>query len=127
MLTKALSLAGWRDGDWPFWFPVLVFAPFIVDASLTLVKRMVAGEHFWRAHNKHYYQCLVRLGWSHRGTALAEYALMLACGVAALWSLRQPLYLQLIAVLGVIALNAALALLVDSAWRRREDHHIESA
>jgi len=126
-LAAVLSLAGWRDGDWPLWFPVLVFAPFIADASLTLVKRMVAGERFWEAHNKHYYQRLVRMGWSHRGTALAEYALMLVCGAAALWTLRQPLYLQLIAVLGVIALHAALALWVESAWRRREDHHIESA
>lgn len=126
-LAAALSLAGWRDGDWPFWFPLLVFAPFIADASLTLVKRIVAGERFWEAHNKHYYQRLVRLGWSQRGTALAEFALMLTCGATALWTLRQPLYLQLIAALGFIALHAALALWVDSAWRRREDHHIESA
>jgi UDP-N-acetylmuramyl pentapeptide phosphotransferase/UDP-N-acetylglucosamine-1-phosphate transferase len=120
-LAAALSLAGWRDGDWPLWFPVLVFGPFIADASLTLVKRIVAGERFWQAHHGHYYQRLVRLGWSHRSTALAEYALALACGAAALWSLRQPLYLQLIAILGVVALHAALALWVDSAWRRRKD------
>jgi hypothetical protein len=86
-----------------------------------LVKRIVAGERFWQAHNEHYYQRLVRLGWSHRSTALAEYALALACGAAALWSLRQPLYLQLIAILGVVTLHAALAVWVDSAWRRRKD------
>ena len=120
-LAAALSLAGWRDGDWPLWFPVLVFGPFIADASLTLVKRVAAGERFWQAHNDHYYQRLVRLGWSHRSTALAEYALALACGAAALWSLRQPLYLQLIAILGVATLHAVLALWVDSAWRRRKD------
>lgn len=121
-LAAALSIVGWRDGDWPLWFPVLVFAPFIADASLTLVKRIVAGERFWQAHNEHYYQRLVRLGWSHRGTALAEYALMLACGAAALWSLRQPPNFQLIAAVGFVALHAALALWVDSAWRRRKDH-----
>jgi len=119
-LAAALSLAGWRDGDWPFWFPVLVFAPFIADASLTLVKRMVAGERFWQAHNKHYYQRLVRLGWNHRGTALAEYALMLACGATALWALRQPVYIQLAAVLGLITLCVALALWVDCAWRQQQ-------
>ena len=120
-LAAALSLAGWRDGDWPFWFPVAVFSPFIVDATLTLLKRAGARERIWEAHNKHYYQRLVRMGWGHGRTALAEYALMLACGTAALWALREPLYLQLSALLGLVALHAALALWVDSAWRRREN------
>lgn len=119
-LAAALSLSGWRDGDWPLWFPVAVFAPFIFDATVTLLKRAAALERIWEAHNSHYYQRLVRMGWSHRRTALAEYALMLACGVTALWALRQPLYSQLAAVLGLLALHAALALWVEHSWRHRE-------
>src|SRR5439155_835308 len=69
-LAAVLSLSGWRDGDWPFWFPAAVFAPFIADATLTLFKRILARERFWEAHHKHYYQRLVRMGWSHRGTAV---------------------------------------------------------
>ena len=126
-LAAALSLSGWRDGDWPFWFPAAVFAPFIADATLTLLKRMLARERFWEAHNKHYYQRLVRMGWSHRDTALAEYSLMLGCGATALWALRQPVYFQLAAVLGLIALHAALALWVDSAWRRSGNKNSERA
>jgi len=49
--------------------PVVVFAPFIADATLTLLKRTAARERIWQAHNKHYYQRLVRMGWSHRRTA----------------------------------------------------------
>src|SRR5438445_11704549 len=120
-LAAVLSLSGWRDGDWPFWFPAAVFAPFIADTTLTLFKRILARERFWEAHNKHYYQRLVRMGWSHRGMALAEYALMLGCGATALWALRQPVYFQLAAVLGLIALHATLALWVDCAWRRSEN------
>ena len=119
-LAAALSLSGWRDGDWPFWFPVAVFSPFIVDATLTLLKRAGAGERVWEAHNRHYYQRLVRMGWGHRRTALAEYALMLACGTIALWALREPLALQLCALVGLVALYAILALWVDHAWRRSE-------
>ncbi len=126
-LAAVLSLSGWRDGDWPLWFPAAVFAPFIADATLTLLKRMSAGERFWEAHNKHYYQRLVRMSWDHRKTALAEYALMLACGTTALWALREPLYLQLCALIGLVALHATLALWVDYAWRRRENKSIESA
>src|SRR6266702_4213599 len=126
-LTAALSLSGWRDGDWPFWFPAAVFAPFIADATATLFKRMLARERFWEAHNKHYYQRLVRMGWSHRGTAMAEYSLMFGCGATALWALRQPVHFQLAAALGLIALHAALALWVDCAWRRSENKHSERA
>ena len=123
-LAAILSLSGWRDGDWPLWFPAAVFAPFIADATLTLLKRIGAGERFWEAHNKHYYQRLVRMGWGHRTTVLAEYALMLACGTTALWALREPLYLQLCALIGLVALHATLALWVDHAWRHREDNHV---
>ena len=118
-LAAALSLAGWRDGDWPVWFPLAVFAPFIADATLTLLKRIVAREPFWQAHNKHYYQRLVRMGWSHRGAALAEYGLMSVSGGAALWALGQPRYLQLAVVLVLVSVHAALAIWVDCAWRHR--------
>jgi len=126
-LAAALSFAGWRDGDWPFWFPAAVFAPFVVDASLTLAKRLVSRERIWAAHNKHYYQRLVRMGWGRRKTALAEYALMSVCGAIALWALREPAHTQLIALIGLVALYATLALWVDYAWRRRKNIHVESA
>jgi len=122
-LAAALSLLGWRDGDWPLWFPIAVFAPFIADATVTLLKRAAALERIWQAHNKHYYQRLVRTGWSHRRTALAEYALMLACGATALWALREPLYLQLAAILALVALHAGLALWVERVAGPRKQSH----
>ena len=86
-----LGLIGWRDGLWPLWFPVVVFAPFVVDASVTLARRALAGERVWEAHRSHYYQRLVLIGWSHRRTAFAEYGLMLrqrGGGIACLRSRR---------------------------------------
>jgi len=47
-------------------------------AMCALLRRLLTGEKIWLAHNKHYYQRLVRLGWGHRKTVLAEYALMAA-------------------------------------------------
>lgn len=83
-LAAGLGLIGWRDGAWSLWFPMLVFSPFIVDATVTLLRRMVQGERFWQAHRTHYYQRLVLSGWSHRKTSLVEYGVMCACGVGAL-------------------------------------------
>ena len=49
-LAGALGLIGWNDGVWPIWFPILVFAPFACDATLTLIKRLLRGERVWQAH-----------------------------------------------------------------------------
>ena len=73
-LAGALGLVGWRDDAWPLWFPLLVFGPFIGDATITLLKRLARRERVWRAHRDHYYQRMVRMGLGHRGTALAGYA-----------------------------------------------------
>lgn len=118
-LAAALGLLGWREALWPLWFPLLVFSPFIVDASVTLTRRIVRGEKVWQAHHDHYYQRLVRMGWSHRRTALAEYALMAFCGGSAWWAIGQGAASQA-AVFGIIGiLFLALMVLIDYRWRSR--------
>jgi len=88
-LAAALALWGERDGIAPLWVTLLIFSPFIVDASVTLLRRSWCGEKLWQAHKRHYYQRLVQLGWGHKKTVLWEYALMLACASSALWAARQ--------------------------------------
>ena len=94
LLAASLSLWGARDGVFPFWIAVLVFSPFIVDATVTLIRRLLRREKIWQAHKTHYYQTLVQAGWGHRKTVLLEYAIMLGCGVTALWGVRAPEKLQ---------------------------------
>ena len=79
-----------RSASVPLWVSGLVFSPFIVDATVTLARRTVAGERPWRAHRDHFYQRLVRLGWGHRKTVVREYGLMLACACSAVAALRLP-------------------------------------
>ncbi len=117
-LAAGLGYLGWRQGVWPAWFPFLVFSPFIVDASVTLLRRLLSGEKVWQAHKSHYYQRLVQMGWGHRRTALAEYGLMTLCGVSALIGLGggQPW------ILGAVWVGLYLFVLVkiDRAWRVRK-------
>jgi UDP-N-acetylmuramyl pentapeptide phosphotransferase/UDP-N-acetylglucosamine-1-phosphate transferase len=117
-LAAALGLLGWRSGAWPLWFPVLVFSPFVVDATITLLCRALRGERVWQAHREHYYQRLVRMGWGHRHTALVEYGLMLGVGISALIVLRQSEAVQF-SVLGLWAvIYFVLMCWIDSGWRR---------
>lgn len=118
-LAAALGLLGWRDGRWPLWFPVIVFAPFVVDASVTLARRALRGERFWQAHRSHYYQRLVLTGWSHRRLAAAEYSLMLVGGVAAMLALRQPAPVQTLIFAALIVVYLLTALMVERRWRAR--------
>lgn len=82
-ICASLILLGCRDGVFPFWTPIILFSPFIVDATVTLIRRALLGKKIWEAHRSHYYQRLVLLGWGHRRTVLAEYGLMCTCAVFA--------------------------------------------
>ena len=117
-LAGALGILGWRAGAWPLWFPMLVFAPFACDATLTLIKRLLRRERVWEAHREHYYQRLVRMGFGHRGTAWIEYGAMTACAGTALLARTLATEIQLAAV-GAAALGlVAIAVWVDVRWAR---------
>lgn len=115
-LAAAIGIHGWHAALWPAWFPLLTFSPFIVDATLTLARRATRGAPFWQAHREHYYQRLVRMGLGHRGTALAEYALMAAAGICALFLLRAPAIAQQLLLALWAAIYLALAALVNRKW-----------
>jgi len=115
-LAAAMGLLGWQQGSWALWFPLLVFSPFIVDASITLLKRSLRGDKVTEAHCEHYYQRLIQMGWGHRNVALAEYILMLAVGTSALWLLSNPFPWQMLLAWGIV--YACLMLLLDARWNK---------
>jgi UDP-N-acetylmuramyl pentapeptide phosphotransferase/UDP-N-acetylglucosamine-1-phosphate transferase len=93
-LAGALLLGAQSMQALPLWVGLLVFSPFVVDATVTLIRRLVRGERIWEPHQSHYYQRLVRLGWGHKRTVLAEYVIMLACAGSALAVMRLPVLAQ---------------------------------
>jgi len=95
----------------PFALWLVLLAPFLFDASLTLAVRVARGERWYEAHRQHLYQRLVRLGWSHlavttvylcadlvlAGIALAYRAIGLDGG-----SLALATSLPLVGILGLV-------------------------
>ena len=116
-LAAAMGLWGWQQAHWPGWFPLLVFSPFIMDASVTLLKRALRGEKVWQAHCDHYYQRLVQIGWGHRNVALIAYALMFAVGTSAIWGMHQSSELPWPLFLIWGGIYAVLMLALDSRWK----------
>ncbi|MCO6427508.1 glycosyltransferase family 4 protein [Nitrosomonas communis] len=93
-LAGVLGTLGWTKELWSLWLPLLVFSPFIVDATVTLVKRLYRGERIWQAHREHYYQRMIQSGFGHRNTALLGYILMLLAGGSAVWTSKDHFVTQ---------------------------------
>jgi UDP-N-acetylmuramyl pentapeptide phosphotransferase/UDP-N-acetylglucosamine-1-phosphate transferase len=118
-LAGAAGADGIVRGVWPVWFPVLVFAPLAVDATVTLVRRGVQGYRVMEPHRDHCYQRLVQLGWGHARTAVAYGIAVAGCAGSGI------VVLALAPEAGWATLGAWLALLglvylrVSQLWAAR--------
>jgi UDP-N-acetylmuramyl pentapeptide phosphotransferase/UDP-N-acetylglucosamine-1-phosphate transferase len=113
LLAGLAILQSHRAGLLPAWLGMLVFSPFIVDATVTLVLRMLRREQFWKPHKTHFYQRLVQNRWGHRRTVLAEYTLMLACCGSALGGAALPLSGQVVLIVAWVLMYAVIIWLVN--------------
>jgi UDP-N-acetylmuramyl pentapeptide phosphotransferase/UDP-N-acetylglucosamine-1-phosphate transferase len=84
LVMAAASIYGVKALLFPWWIPMIVFMPFWLDATVTLLRRVFRGERFWEAHREHVYQRLVLSGMSVRKVLLLESVLMLLCSVVAI-------------------------------------------
>ncbi|MDH5246880.1 MAG: glycosyltransferase family 4 protein [Betaproteobacteria bacterium] len=82
-LAAVFGIFGIRAAIWPVWFPLLVFLPFVADATMTVLRRIARGDHLFEAHRTHYYQRLHRMGPGHRGTLLFYGALIAGTATSA--------------------------------------------
>ncbi|APR35226.1 MraY family glycosyltransferase [Paraburkholderia sp. SOS3] len=117
-MAGALGFWGWQHGSWPIWFPAVVFAPFIADSTVTLLRRLMRGEKVWEAHREHYYQRLVQMTGKHEHVALIYYWLMLVGSAIALLALHGPEWIQWCCVAIWYAALAMVGVLIDGRWRR---------
>lgn len=116
-LAAVIGLLGWLDRLWSIWVPVLIFSPFIADATVTLIKRLFQGKRIWQAHCEHYYQRMVQSSLGHRNTALVAYGLMLTTGASAVWANAQDVALQI--RMAMIWGSVYLVLMVVSDWHHK--------
>jgi UDP-N-acetylmuramyl pentapeptide phosphotransferase/UDP-N-acetylglucosamine-1-phosphate transferase len=117
-IAAAFGIGGVVAAWWPAWFPLLVFLPFVADATLTLALRAGRGERLWQGHRSHFYQRLHQLGAGHGGT-LAGYGIAMV-GTAStavgcrLWAPASGWWALAAWSVVVVMLFAA----IDYHWRR---------
>lgn len=69
-MILSLALLSVRDGWMTYTAWMILGAGFVADATVTLLRRMLAGERWFDAHRSHAYQILSRRWRSHRDVAL---------------------------------------------------------
>lgn len=56
LAVVAVSLYSWQRGAFGLLVPIVVFSPFWLDATVTLLRRILTGKRWWEAHREHIYQ-----------------------------------------------------------------------
>ncbi len=85
-----IAIAGEQGGGPGIVGWMILLAVFVVDATVTLVRRMRRGERWAAAHRQHAYQRLSRAGWSHAGVSALALLLTGLLGIAVLAATRRP-------------------------------------
>jgi len=118
-LAAALILWGDVVGVFPWWIGTLAFAVFIVDATVTLIRRGCARQRIWKAHRSHFYQRLVAIGWSQPRAVMLHYVLMLLASMSALLANGGSLAWQCVILTSVVLMLLALMAYITLHERRR--------
>jgi UDP-N-acetylmuramyl pentapeptide phosphotransferase/UDP-N-acetylglucosamine-1-phosphate transferase len=77
-IFAAFGVYGVQTGSFGLHVAVLVMAVFIIDATMTLLARVIRREQWYTAHAQHVYQRLIVHGWSHRRVLVVYQAINLA-------------------------------------------------
>ncbi len=94
-----------------FWVWLILLAVFIVDATLTLCRRVLRGEKFYEAHHSHAYQYASRILGAHRPVTLVIAAINVC------WLLPVALLVTLGKLDGILGLIVAYLPLFILAYR----------
>jgi Fuc2NAc and GlcNAc transferase len=112
VLGVMLLQAAWVSADL-FWAWLILLGVFVVDATLTLVRRLLGGERVHEAHRSHAYQHAARRYGGHLPVTLGA-ALLNLC-----WLLPIALWVVLGGLDGLAGLMLAYTPLLGLAWKLR--------
>lgn len=108
-LVARLAMA--TDGS--FVQAILPMTPFVLDTTLTLVRRILKGERWLSAHRSHFYQHLNQSGWSHpRVTALWTLLAIVSAIPAVGWPSMGPIQ-RLISLAIIISIHLGVFRWID--------------
>ena len=116
-VIAVIALEATRETPGAVWVWLIVGGVFIVDATVTLVRRAARGERVFEAHRSHAYQWLARRWGSHRqvtvGITLLNLLWLLPCAFIAVRFPSLAVWMTIVALIPLIA----VAILVGAGRR----------
>jgi UDP-N-acetylmuramyl pentapeptide phosphotransferase/UDP-N-acetylglucosamine-1-phosphate transferase len=111
LAAMALPFYSWTDTGMsapPLLFSLVLYMPFLYDATFTLGRRFVEGKPFWKAHREHLYQRLMIAGMSHMRVLRVCVCSYILCAVLAfLCGIATETWMKLVSVAASLTTMAA--------------------
>ncbi|QWT22593.1 hypothetical protein KPL74_08065 [Bacillus sp. NP157] len=125
-IVFALTAVLWAWRTDLLWPELILSSAFVIDATLTLLVRMLRGARWYTPHREHLYQWLVRRGETH--TTVSGWYLvwnLLVCSPGAWIALRHPAAAPVCCV-AVYVLGAAAWCTGKRRCLRRRERHVSA-
>nr|WP_314638671.1 glycosyltransferase family 4 protein [uncultured Pseudomonas sp.] len=110
LVLGVISIAAAWTSPELLWSWLILFGVFVVDATWTLLRRLLAGEKVYEAHRSHAYQYASRKYRSHKAVVFA------VIGINLLWLMPLAIVVGKGLISGVVGLGIAYAPLIAIAW-----------
>lgn len=94
---------------------LLLLGVFVVDATVTLLRRVLRSERWYEAHRSHAYQRLIQAGWSHRAVTCAVAGLEIVLGLGAELVVERPALTPYVVAAAALGLGVLYGL-VERSW-----------
>ena len=119
MLLGFLVLWICREHSFQLFIPLaMIHANFILDTSVTLLRRMARGDRWIDSHREHFYQRLVRAGLSHTAVTSWEGFLLVIVSFICVLVARSSTTAQLGALVAVILIWGVFFFIAENIFRK---------
>jgi Fuc2NAc and GlcNAc transferase len=112
-LVSVFALISYKYFQVPLVAWIILTSLFWFDATITLVRRMLAGQKWYAPHRTHAYQRMLQHGWSHRKVLLSAMLVNVVLSVLAWISVEEP-RLQMFSLAGAVVFLVCLYLMVEA-------------
>lgn len=108
-------LAMWSEnsGAIPIIIWIMLLGVFVIDATVTLIKRIYRRERLSEAHRSHVYQLAVQAGYSHKQITLTVLLINIILGIIAILSLVYMNYMLVSIAVAIVLIGIHIIL---SRW-----------
>jgi UDP-N-acetylmuramyl pentapeptide phosphotransferase/UDP-N-acetylglucosamine-1-phosphate transferase len=115
------ALAVWLGASegWPLFLSIAILhVNFVVDTAVTMARRAWDGRRLHEAHREHFYQRLVRAGWSHTSVTGIECGLQVLVVLGAVAAVGRGIQVQLLAAGATVVLWLSFFGFCEREFRR---------